>query len=79
MTNRVLHCMPKSSTVYIYGILDGPQVKNIDIKHFIYGNATVTGFFLPNWLESKGMLKMIPKLYKLRKLLKNELKSEIAL
>lgn len=50
MTNRVLNCMPKSSTVYVYGILDGPQVKNIDIKHLIYNNATVTGFFLPNWL-----------------------------
>ena len=50
MTGRVLNCMPKNSTVYVYGILDGPQVKNIDIKNFIYNNATVTGFFLPNWM-----------------------------
>ena len=75
MTGRVLNCMPKKSTVYIYGILDGPQVKNVDIKNFIYNDATVCGFFLPNWMEKKGTLKMIPKLYKLRKLLKNELKS----
>jgi hypothetical protein len=50
MTNRVLNSMPKNSTVYVYGILDGPQVKNIDIKHLVHGNATVTGFFLSNWL-----------------------------
>ena len=71
MTNRMLNCMPKSSTIYVYGILDGPQVKNIDIKHFIYNNATVTGFFLPTWLEKKGTIKMLPTLYKLGNLLKH--------
>ena len=79
MTNRVLNAMPMSSTVYVYGILDGPQIKNLDIMHLIHRNATVTGFFLKNWLEKKGTMKMLPRLYKLGKLMKNELKSDIAM
>jgi len=79
MTGRMLNCMPKHSTVYVYGALDGPHVKNIDAKTFIYRNATVTGFFLPYWLEGKSFLSKIPMVMKLKKLLKNELKSEIAL
>ena len=75
MTGRTLRCMPKNSTVYVYGILDGPVVNKIDIKNFIYDNATVKGFFLPNWLEGRGILKLLPTMYKLRKLLKSELKS----
>ena len=79
MTGRTLRCMPKNSTVYVYGILDGPVVNKIDIKNFIYDNATVKGFFLPNWLEGRGILKLLPTMYKLRKLLKSELKSQISL
>lgn len=79
MTGRMLRCMPKESTVYVYGALDGPSVSKIDVKDFIYSNATVTGFFLPHWLEKKGVLKLIPTMLRLRKLLRNELKSDIAL
>lgn len=50
MTGRMLNCMPKHSIVYVYGALDGPKVNTLDVKDFIYNDATVTGFFLPNWL-----------------------------
>lgn len=50
MTGRILKCMPRHSTVYVYGALDGALVKNIQVKDLIYSNATVTGFFLPTWL-----------------------------
>ena len=79
MTGKMLTCMPKNSTVYVYGALDGANVKNIQVKNFIYKNAKVTGFFLPNWLEGKGIIKLLPIMMKLRKYLRNELKSEIAL
>jgi len=44
----------------------------------IYNHKSINGLFLPNWIEEKGFVKLLPKLYKLRKLLLNELKSEIA-
>ena len=70
--------MPKNSTVYIYGGLDGYTVKGIDVKSFIYSNVTVTGFFLPNWLQGKSLFKLIPTMMRVRKQLKNQLKSEIS-
>ena len=78
MTGRMLSCMPKNSTIYVYGALDGAVVKNIDVKLFIYNNSTVSGFFLPNWLDGRGILKMLPTIYRLKKLLKNQLKSDIS-
>lgn len=79
MTGKMLTCMPKNSTVYVYGALDGANVKNIEVRNFIYKNSKVTGFFLPNWLEGKSIIKLLPIMIKLRKYLRNELKSEIAL
>ena len=70
--------MPKNSTVYIYGGLDGYTVKGIDVKSFIYSNVTVTGFFLPNWLQGKSIFKLIPTMMRVRKHLKDQLKSEIS-
>ena len=79
MTGRMVKCMPKNSFVYVYGALDGAQVKSIDVISLIHMNATITGFYLPNWLENRGMVKMLSTVYKLGGLLKNELKSEIAM
>lgn len=78
MTGKVLNCMPKNSIVYIYGALDGANMRDIPIINFIYKNATLAGLFLPTWMEEKGVLKLLPTIIKLRKLLLNQLKSEIA-
>jgi hypothetical protein len=70
--------MPKKSTLYAYGLLSGEPISGLDVGDMLYGNKTVTGLFLPNWLEEKGTLKLLPTFLKLRKLLLRELKSEIA-
>lgn len=70
--------MPRNSIVYVYGALDGPTVHGIDVKSLIYSNVIITGFFLPNWLQGRGIMKLLPTMMKLRKLLKNQLKSEIS-
>lgn len=77
-TGITLKCMPKFSTLYIYGGLAGENIKSVDLADTLYNGKTITGLFLPNWLKEKGMLKMIPNFYKLRKLLLRELKSEIS-
>ena len=71
MTGRMMNCMPKCSTIYVYGILGGTAVKEVDIINFIYRNSTVTGFFLPNFLEGRSIIKLLPMMMKLRKLMKN--------
>lgn len=78
MTGKMVRAMPKNSIVYVYGALDGPTVQGIDVKSFIYDNITVTGFFLPNWLQGRGILKILPTMMKLRNKIKNQLKSDIA-
>lgn len=77
-TNVILKCMPKFSTLYIYGGLSGENIQNIDLADTLYNHKTITGLFLPNWLQEKGTFKMLPAFYKLRKLLLREFKSEIA-
>jgi hypothetical protein len=67
--------MPKYSTVSVYGVLSGENVNNVDVGDVLYNHKTVTGLYLPNWIHEKGMLKMIPVMMRLKKLLKNELKS----
>lgn len=49
-TAKIMSCMPKNSTVYVYGALDGPSVKELPIINLIYMNITVKGLFLPVWL-----------------------------
>lgn len=79
ISSRILKNMPKRSALHIYGLLSGENIGNIDAGDMIYSGKTITGLFLPNWLEEKGTLKLLPAMLKLRKLLLRELKSEIAL
>lgn len=79
MTGRILKFMPKGSTAYVYGCLSKDVMTSVDTIDMLYSDKTLKGFFLPNWLESKGVIKLLPTMYKLRKLLKKELSSTIAM
>lgn len=74
----ILKVMPKRSILYVYGLLSGEPISNLDGGDMIYSGKTVSGLFLPNWLEEKGTIKLLPSFLKLRKLLMRELKSEIS-
>jgi NADPH2:quinone reductase len=50
MTAKIITLMPKNSTAYIYGALEGGYVKNVPVIDLIYKNMTVKGLFLPTWL-----------------------------
>lgn len=63
--------MPKCSTAYIYGVLSKSLMQSVDTVDMLYNDKNLKGFFLPNWMKSKGTIKLLPKIYKLRKLLKN--------
>ena len=49
MTGTILKCMPNKSILYIYGLLSGEHMNNIDTGDMLYGHKTITGLFLPNW------------------------------
>lgn len=75
MSGKILKCMPKYSEVHVYGVLSGQNVNNVDVGDLLYNHKTVTGLFLPNWMEAKGSIMILPTMLKLRKWLLNELKS----
>jgi hypothetical protein len=43
--------MPKKSTIHVYGLLSGESLRDIDVGDLLYSHKTITGLFLPNWLE----------------------------
>ena len=77
-TGQLLACMPPQSFVYNYGLLSGKNITDIDTRDLLYNSKTLTGLFLGKWLDSKGTIKLLPSLFKLRKKLLRELKSDIA-
>lgn len=78
MTGRILKLMPKGSTAYVYGSLSKQVSTHVDTIDLLYNDKTLKGFFLPNWMQSKGIVKLLPTIYRLRKLLKKELSSTIS-
>lgn len=71
MTGKLLKLMPKSSTAYVYGVLSKTLIQTSDTVDMLYNDKTMKGFLLPNWMKQKGLIKLIPAIYRLRKLLKN--------
>ena len=70
--------MPPRSIIYNYGLLSGQKITDIDTIDLLFHGKTLTGLFLGNWLDEKGTVKLLPSLFKLRKKLLRELKSDIA-
>lgn len=50
-TAQILKKMPKKSTIHVYGLLSGESLRDIDVGDLLYSHKTITGLFLPNWLE----------------------------
>jgi NADPH:quinone reductase-like Zn-dependent oxidoreductase len=50
ITSIILKAMPKKSTLYIYGLLSGESISNLDVGDMIYGHKSVSGLFLPHWM-----------------------------
>jgi len=44
----------------------------------LFGNKTINTFMLVQWLSTKSQILLLPTFYKIRKLINNTLKSNIA-
>jgi NADPH2:quinone reductase len=59
MTGTVLNAMPAGSTAYVYGALSQEACGNIDPIGLVFHGKTVTGFFLGNWLDRRGVIGIL--------------------
>ncbi len=59
MTGTVLNAMPPGSTVYVYGALSLEACGNIDPIGLVFHDKTLTGFYLGNWLDRRGIIGIL--------------------
>ncbi|KAL4467745.1 hypothetical protein ABPG74_013080 [Tetrahymena malaccensis] len=76
-TGKVLSGMPNNSTAYVYGQLSG-QDSSVSPNQLIFKNQSVKGFLLPAWFSSIEQELQLSFLQKLKKLIKSDLRTEIA-
>jgi NADPH:quinone reductase len=60
-SGEILSCLPNGGTLYVYGGLAG-SCSGIDPMDLIYRRKEVKGFFLKSWIQSGGLLYMIPRM-----------------
>jgi NADPH2:quinone reductase len=56
MTGTVINAMPPGSMVYVYGALSQESCGNIDPIQLVFHRKSMTGFYLGNWLDSRGAI-----------------------
>lgn len=59
MTGTVLNALPPKSTMYLYGALAQEPCGNIDPIEIVFHKKTLTGFYLGNWLQDRGLLGVL--------------------
>jgi NADPH2:quinone reductase len=59
MSGTVLNAMPARSTAYVYGALSQEACGNIDPIGLVFHDKTLTGFFLGNWLDRRGVIGIL--------------------
>ena len=59
MTGTLLSAMPRGAWMYVYGALSEEPCGNIDPIDLIFRNKTVTGFYLGEWLQRRGLLHVL--------------------
>ncbi len=69
MTGTLLSVMPRGSCVYVYGALSEEPCGNIDPIDLIFGNKTVTGFYLGEWLRRRGAFSVLRAANRIQRML----------
>jgi len=62
MTGALMDVMPSKGTVFVYGALAGP-IGNVSSLDLIYRKKNLKGFLLNGWIESGGLMKLVPRMY----------------
>jgi len=72
LTRQIMLAVPPGSSIVIYGNLSGDQPE-IDHRSLVTDNKKVSGFFLGNNLKETGTVATLRNIYRVRKLLQDEL------
>lgn len=76
MTQQLLGAAPAGSTLLSYGHLGGERV-SVDVHTLNHGDKCVAGFFLPNWLGKRGMVRTLGDVWRVQRLAGRALQSEV--
>lgn len=69
MTGTLLSAMPDGSTAFVYGALSEQPCSGINPVGLIFRRQKIDGFYLPTWLESRGVLAGLLAARRVRRLL----------
>ena len=58
-TGTVINAMPPGSTAYVYGALSQDACGSIDPIQLVFHHKTITGFYLGNWLDGRGAIRIL--------------------
>jgi NADPH:quinone reductase len=76
MTAQLLEAMPARSSVIVYGALSEGAV-TLDPRQFIFHGKTITGFWLPKWLQRRNLIQQMQLIFRSQRLLNTELASHV--
>ncbi|GMH36513.1 hypothetical protein BSKO_04381 [Bryopsis sp. KO-2023] len=71
MTGKVVSSVRNNGTVYLYGWLSGFQLEGINAADLMFRGVTVTGWYLPSWLERLGETEVVRRAVAIMKLMDN--------
>ena len=69
MTGLVLGAMPPRSEIIVFGNLSGSPCSAIDARDLIFGQKTVTSFWLSNWVQQLGFIRTFRATHRVQKLI----------
>ena len=75
-TQLLLEAIPYGGTVILYGNLSGSN-EGTYLRSLLLDNKKLHGFYLGNWTRDNGLTKTLRNLFKVRRLLKNDIKITI--
>jgi NADPH:quinone reductase-like Zn-dependent oxidoreductase len=69
MTGIILNALPPKSTVYLYGALSEEPCGGIDPIEIVFHQKSLSGFYLGNWLRSRGLVGVLRAAAKVQRML----------
>jgi NADPH:quinone reductase-like Zn-dependent oxidoreductase len=70
-TGVVLGCLPDFAHVYLFGALSEESCSRIGPINLIFGRKSISGFYLPHWVQKRGTLHVLRSALAVQKMLIN--------
>lgn len=77
LAGQLLEALPRDSTLVLYGALSG-QSFEVSPGHMLFTHQRLEGFHLASWLQARNLTSRLLEMFRVRRLLGRELRTEIA-